>query len=736
MVNGLGVRYMADNNLEFKVTAKADGEELLDLAKNFEKLKEDASEPIEVKAKFDDGSISEYEKEINDLNGKQLLFETDIDSVPLENVGKIISDLDGEKVDIKIQADDNEVKSAKMEVTDLNGEKVSVDIDIDDSTLKSVRKEIDDLQGENVSINIDVDDSQLKTAKSEADSLGDSVQSSMSNLDSAVTGVISGMAGKSIWDTIYGTSAKAETNKILIKNMGDTSKAWEDMYNTVDQTTDGSLISMQQLIPAINGIKAATGASASTIDSVTPGVASFGQYVYALSGSSAKAEQAMFDLSKGIKGAYASLDQYGITEDALMRTGLWSGKEDDLEGYIAAVNEVTGDTSELMGTATGLEAQLGKAFSRAGKHIGNDLLPYLEGAMNGFLDLDDATDGWLSTIGLIGSGTISGMITVASGLQQLKGGYDALRAAYALLIPEEYAEGVAGWFSIGWLVVAIALGIALGLALIYLYNHSETFRNAVNALGEALQGLASGILGAVTSAINWLSSLFTNFTNQLGLNTNDWTQAILAFILFLPTLPIQLSVAFVNAIAKTLGFGNNFVQTLTSAASRGVSGFINSIKGMYDSLVAELQAMLKAAEDYMMRIADTMTWGGASMVTGYQYGTNERSPGDMYDMFTGELTAMEDQAENYSSRLNEAMSRFGKGLVSNFGDPQLNLGVNTNADFINGTITGTPKNDSPNIVNNITVEVGTVDNEDRVNEIVDAVRRSLAWDNKTAGRSV
>lgn len=135
---------------------------------------------------------------------------------------------------------------------------------------------------------------------------------------------------------------------------------------------------MQQVIPALNAFKAATAANEQQLNATAPGVAQFGSFVYAMTGSAAKAETAMFDLSKGIKGAYASLDQYGITEDALMRTGLWTGKTDDVEGYIAAVNQVTGSTDELMGTFTGLQATVGKIFSIAGKQLGQDVLPVLK----------------------------------------------------------------------------------------------------------------------------------------------------------------------------------------------------------------------------------------------------------------------------------------------------------------------------------------------------------------------
>lgn len=730
---------MADNNLNFKVTAKADGKEVIDLAKNINKLKEDASQPINVNVKVNDA-----QKELDELNKRSKELAKELDSLQryggvhvhgeeIEKLKKELQDIDKRKLELYAIIDDADLANTRKEINNMQKEKIDIDIDADTSQIKTVHKEVDDLKGENVDINVNVDDSEIKNAKKEVDDLGDSLQSSLSSTESAITGAIAGMAGKSIWDTIYGTSKKAETNKILLKNMADTSIGYENLYKTIDSTTDQSLISMQQLIPALNGIKAATGSNASTINTVTPQVASFGQYVYALSGSAAKAETAMFDLSKGIKGAFASLDQYGVTEDALMRTGLWSGKEDDVIGYMNAVQAVTGDTQELMGTAEGLEAQLGKAFSRGGKRIGEDLLPQVKNLLNGFMQLDTATDGWLSTGLLLGGGALSGITSFLSMAGQAIQGAKMLRDAYYFLIPAQYAEGTAGWFSIGWIALAIALGIALGLAILYLYNNVDWFRAGLDNLVATLQWLATLISSSVIGTIQWLMQEFQNFTNQLGLNSGNWIQAILAFILFLPQLPLKLGLALVNAIAKAAGFGDNFVQTMWNAGVDAVNNFFASVGQMATKLWEELNAMLKMAEDFAMKIADTMTFGGASMVTGWKYGSGENSPGFMYDAFTGELGAMEGSAESHGSGLLDILSNIGSRLTSEFGEHDLGVGFN-GPQPLNYTLS--PRDDMPTQVININLEVGSVDNEERANEIVELVRRALAWDNKTAGRTI
>lgn len=266
----------------------------------------------------------------------------------------------------------------------------------------------------NVAKNID------GSVKSMANSLKSAIGNASAgfmNLSSTTDGFLQSLTGgKTASDLIFGTSSKAETNKVLLANMTETAAGAEDLYKTVDEVTNKSLTSMQELIPAMNAFKAATGANDNELKNVTDDMANFGAAVLAQTGSTELAQTAMMDLSKGIKGAFASLDQYGVSEDALMRTGLWSGREDDVEGYMAAVTEVIGSTEELMQTNEGLDAQIGKAFSRAGKKIGNEFLPIIKDVKRGFLDLDNALGGNLSA-GILA--TAQGVEFVNQGLFQV-----------------------------------------------------------------------------------------------------------------------------------------------------------------------------------------------------------------------------------------------------------------------------------------------------------------------------
>lgn len=257
---------------------------------------------------------------------------------------------------------------------------------------------------EDIMLNIGATDSAsnvFKNVGSNAQSMASTITNALNsantgfqNLSNVSDNIIASLSnGKSAADLLFATTNKAETNSVLVNMMSDNAAAAEKLNKHIDEVTNTSLVSMQNLIPAMNAFKTATGATDAQIYDATDGIAAFGAKVLAQTGSVELSEQAMMDLSKGIKGACASLDQYGITTDALKRTGLWNGEESDIKGYIAAVQQLTGDTSALMETNEGLDARLGKAFSSAGKKIGNEFLPQIKSVKQAFLDLNSSTGG-------------------------------------------------------------------------------------------------------------------------------------------------------------------------------------------------------------------------------------------------------------------------------------------------------------------------------------------------------
>ena len=305
----------------------------------------------------------------------------------------------------------------------------------------------------NVAKNIDKN---VQSMGSRALTAGNNINSGLLQVSSGLDSMVSKVnGGKTAMDNIFGTSSKAETNRVLLKMMSSTSEAASKLNQHVDDVTNSSLVSMQSLIPAMNAFKTATGATDQQIYDATEAMAGFGAKVLAQTGSTELAETAMMDLSKGIKGACASLDQYGITVDALKSTGLWDGDENDIEGYMAAVQQLTGDTKELMETNEGLDKQLEKQFSSAGKKLGNEFLPGIKDAKRALIDLNKATGGGLFA-GILGATAVvdtastwgQTITNMANGVKSLQEGVGGLKSVWesvtsAVKGTEAAVEGVA-----------------------------------------------------------------------------------------------------------------------------------------------------------------------------------------------------------------------------------------------------------------------------------------------------
>lgn len=305
----------------------------------------------------------------------------------------------------------------------------------------------------NVAKNIDKN---VQSMGSRALTAGNDINSGLLQVSSGLDSMVSKVnGGKTAMDNIFGTSSKAETNSVLLKMMSSTSEAASKLNQHVDDVTNSSLVSMQSLIPAMNAFKTATGATDQQIYDATEAMAGFGAKVLAQTGSTELAETAMMDLSKGIKGACASLDQYGITVDALKSTGLWDGDENDIEGYMAAVQQLTGDTTELMETNEGLDKQLEKQFSSAGKKLGNEFLPGIKDAKRALIDLNKATGGGLFASMLGATAVVDTASTwgqtitnMANGVKNLQEGVGKLKSVWksvtsAVKGTEAAVEGVA-----------------------------------------------------------------------------------------------------------------------------------------------------------------------------------------------------------------------------------------------------------------------------------------------------
>ena len=476
-----------------------------------------------------------------------------------------------------------------------------------------------------------------KNAQSMASNISNAmskVNISLMNLGQVTDNVMQSLTGKSAMENIFATASKAETNNVLLGNMlDDAEKHFDSFYEKVDTTTDNSIVSMQELIPALKAFKSATGATDKEMTNITDEMANFGAAVLAQTGSTDMAQQSMMDLAKGVKGAYASLDQYGITEAALKRTGKWSGDEEDVEGFMAAVTEVTGSTKELMETNQGLDALIGKSFSRAGKKIGNEYLPVIKDIKRSFIDLDTEMGGAIASTMLLGSAGVESanrvfwnVSTTVQGVKDLKDAFGSLKGIFkgAEVVEDAVSEasaigsvaGEAGAAATGAeataaatttlsgaftsmivpllalsAVIAIMIPIAAGLAAeaMFFLKLLADFMAAMNFDNINLDGASKG-LQSLTVALLWVG----------------------AAMLSLTAVNITTSLAAVTSMFMGLTGPLKEATTALSEAADLLKGF-SSV-----SIDPSVPTNLKAIADSLMAVSGAMaalTW--SNIITGF-----------------------------------------------------------------------------------------------------------------------
>ena len=128
---------------------------------------------------------------------------------------------------------------------------------------------------------------------------------------------------------------------------------------------------------------------------------------------------------------------------------------------------------------------------------------------------------------------------------------------------------------------------------------------------------------------------------------------------------------------------------------------------------------------------------GVNAVRNFLNALGIHSPGTMQRMLLWEVSEMGNQVPAKASKLLTNINRLGKDIVDEFGNPRLDYDINDKLG--NVSLTGVYDNAYEGFGNqtiNLNLEIGSVDNEKRVQEIVDVIRKELSWDNKTAGRTV
>ena len=248
-----------------------------------------------------------------------------------------------------------------------------------------------------------------------------------------------------------------------------------------------------------------------------------------------------------------------------------------------------------------------------------------------------------------------------------------------------------------------------------LFGKFQGMGNPFINLGTYLSTLTTSIMGVATTI---KGSLITAFQSLWGVIIAN---PIILVVVALAALAAAFIWAYQNVDWFREGVNNafatvtQFAQTLVSTISSAVNNFTSIIQGIPQAL----QNCLNWAYDIVMSnpLVQALQWLGQQAVNAFSVlGLGQGSPGKIVGAMENELDWTKEAIEKHS--LADTTAALGSDLSSNF-NPQLPLNSN-----------------SGGLTNNISINIESVDNEDRIQEIVDAVEEALKFDNLTAGRTV
>lgn len=725
---------------------------------------------IKVATDVDDSKVDALEKKVNQLRREKLQWEINVATQKLDETKAKIESLKQEKATLEVGVDDSRIDEINAEIAQLEGNAIDLQLSIDTSELRKAEAEIEEIDGKTIDIDANM---------------------SMQNISQGFSQAKQGISElKQNMDEVAQAGMQSEQNKAFLEmNLGaekarDTYQQISDIVASMpgDDNTMRSVLSTAQALGNNLNPDEMRAATATMADYMS-GSATMGKQAlesqqdimkYLLDGNTAELERGSIvssqvdklkeattfqERQKAMQEVLNELGYGGIaqqdtmlnkqaewegmiynSQDAL--SSMWLGAEKGAMDYILQLNDAT---NGLLGMGI-----------VAGQMVTGPFVEIMSGIGQigvGFKTLKDAADfsgvtGKLSTLKdtLMDVGSVAktaALELLSAGKNALIAGANAVKSAamwaiengmkvlsaaasYALAAAQAILNAVMSMNPIMLVVIAIA---ALVAALIWAYYNVDWFRQMVDNAWASLVQFGQQIYGAITGALQWLGELFNQFTSQIGLSTDNWAQAVLGFILFMATMPARLAVIFVNAIAKTLGFGDNFAQGLLSKAMSAVSGFANAVQGIPQAL----QNCLDWAYNMVMShpIVQAIIWLGNKISEVFSsIGLGQGSPGKIYHALENELDWSEDLINK--SSLSNSAATLGKNIVKEFGNPSLGVGVDT----ANASLTNLANGSMGNQTINLTLEIGSVDNEKRIQEIVEAVRRELRWNNKTAGRGV
>lgn len=685
-------------------------------------------------------------------------IKADADTTKLTALEHEVQKLKTEKIELKIQAKTDELKEAeskleslKQELETINSIPPHLKVNVDDKGVKNLESEIASMERKTTELKLDVDMAELEAVKSEMKAIENDpmmIQMDNQNAMEAIGQIADGFSrmrqsasevGQHLNDALN-AQAKQDTNKMFLQNaLQDSQKTESVMKNINGIIADlpGDDTALQGLLSSAVAMEPALANNDELLQNIANSSTDYFSAMSFYGKSSVEAQQDMTNYL--LAGNTAELERSPILQKHIDKLKEANTLEERQKVLAEALNEEHWGGMGQAETLNNKMETFNSMLERGQYNLGGFFQEASMGAMDFILDLDESTNGIVG-MGLALGGFASPIAEGAMGLGQIATGMKAIKDLEMLSYLKDLEimtklSAFADWALAGAqavlnavmalnpiILVAIALAILVG-ALIWAYYNVDWFREMVDNAWASIKVFASELWGNLVSAFNYVSGVISAFTNQIGLDSNNWIQAILGFILFIPTLPSRLGIALTNAIAHLLGFKGNFVQHLQQAGSNAVNGFLNYIRQLPGIVMGEFNRVLGMVNDFINTLPDRVWDMGVAIIDALKNSLGIHSPGIMYWTLQGEFQRINDLPENMEDSITGNVANLGQNIGNSF-NPNMELG---NTGF-NGEM-------GANQINNFYFEDIVIDNEDRMKKIMDYITREMYWNNKTAGRT-
>lgn len=579
---------------------------------------------------------------------------------------------------------------------------VKIVTEADTTGVEDIQTALEQLQSEAViDLSVNGDTSEIDEANEKTQELSDNsdnAANSTNNLGVAM----SGLAGLGVGATLNSAISSADEYNIQIQALNNRFNSFgvssQQLANSIQSVTDATSISGSQARSYYQtmsnyGVTSTTALSNSM--TTLYGQAALGGVAFEDASAAMEKMVASGNLSaRMVTRLGASLpvlaQNLGMSEEQFKTAFADATPQQRLEMLTKAM----GDTSQgiqMMNDSVGANmAEVRQEFDLALREVGMSLLPLVTAGLNATLPLVQllaAAMGnpvFATIVGVLAGGlaillTLGGALKIAGlAVEGLSAGIGVLNTLIALLTGETTLETLA------------QEGNTLAKAANTVASWAATAATLALAAAEFL--LASPILLVTLAIVALIAILWYLY------NTNETVRKGINFLINIFKTFVSILIGAVYSAIQKVQNALNLIKGVIDKVKGALSPFASGWSRL-SGAVSGVIGPISSAYSWIKKVWDLLQQGGSTLMSALGMGGA-----------AGGANLMTAEEKAYVNSLN--------------GTTSYSIPTQDNLKSAGGTI------------NNLTLNVGTVDSDDRVHEIVEAVRKELAWSNATAGRTV